>query len=320
MHVEAALRSIADAVDAGMPIGVLVDDAAMTKAWSLPLRAALRAHVQGTPLGRALVDAGVVDDGAGAIVDAGGHGGFVPRALRLAADNIAAARARRRRALLAVAYPAFLVAVGGAVLPLPLIFSAGFDAYVKRALPIEVVLAVALVGVFVVVPRLPRATRQRWTALVSVVPVVGAVVVEDARAACFAVLGALLDAGASLTTALPAAARAADLPSAPAGRFHLARAEQTLQRGGSLADALVAGGFVDDEQAGRVAIAERTGALDRALPQLAQEAGERASRRFAGLAVVFGFCCFFAVAGAIAFAAVSGLHAYVDVIDQAGRE
>jgi type II secretory pathway component PulF len=303
-----------------MALRVLVDDPAFANGWPPPLRAALRAHLAGAPLGSALLNAGVVDDGPAAIVDAGEHGGFVPLALRLAADNIAADRARRRRALLAVAYPAFLVAAGGVIGPLPLIFSDSFNAYLKAALPTELVLGAVLSVVFIVVPRLPRATRQQLTALLSMVPFIGTTVVEDARAACLAVLGALIDAGASLTTALPAAVRAAGLPSSPAGRFHLARAEQALKRGATLAEALTAGGFVDDACAGRVAIAERAGTLDRTLPLLAKEAGEIASRRFTALAAAFGLLCFLAAAASIGVTAVGGMTSYVNAIDAASTE
>lgn len=317
MATDPALRSLADALDAGMSLRVLADDPTLVAAWPAPLRIALQKTAAGrTPLGTALLEAEVLDDGPAAIIDAGEAGGFVPKALRLAADGIAAARARRRRALLALAYPAFLVAAGAVILPLPLLFSDGLGAWVKVALPIEVALAATLGLVFVVVPRLPRRMRQQLTGALTRVPFIGVIVVEDARAAGLDILGALLGAGASLTSSLPAAVRATGLPA----RFNLARVEGVVHRGGTLADALAQGGLVDDSRAGLVALAERTGTLDKTLPLLAKEAGEIARRRFTALLGLFGLACFFAVAAVIGVAAVRGMGAYVDAIDNAARE
>jgi len=317
MATDSALRSLADALDAGMSLRLLADDPTLGKAWPAPVRSALQKNAAGqASLGTALLDAEALDDGAAAIIDAGEAGGFVARALRLAADGIAAARSRRRRALLAIAYPAFLVAAGAIILPLPLLFSDGLSAWVKIVLPVEVALAAALGLVFVVVPRLPRGVRQQLREALTRVPFVGVIAVEDARAAGLDILGALLGAGASLTSSLPAAVRATGLPA----RFSLARAEGVVHRGGTLAEALAQGGLVDDGRAGLLAIAERTGTLDKTLPLLAKEAGEIARRRFTALLGLFGLACFFAVAAVIGISAVRGMGAYVDAIDNAARE
>ena len=173
---------------------------------------------------------------------------------------------------------------------------------------------------FVVLPRLPRTTRQQITAALIRVPVIGTIVVEDARAACFDVLGALLGAGASMPSSLAAAVRAADLPSSAQGRFSLWRTQQVLERGSTLAEALVAGGFVDDVRAARVALAERTGTLERTLPLLAKDASDAASRRFTTLLAVVGTSSFLAVAGLVGLFAVRGMISYVHVVEEAGRE
>ena len=267
--------------------------------------------------GNALRDSEALLDGPAAIIDAGERGGFLPKALRLAADALAAASARRRRAVIALAYPVLLVAAAGAILPLPLAFQSGAAAYLRAAAPVELALACVLGLVFVVLPRLPNDQRARLHRLWASAPVVGAIIVEDARAACLEVLGALLACGATLTTSLPAAVHAGGLLS---WRTGLARAEAVLGRGGTLAEALSAAGILDEARAGRIAVAERSGTLDRALPALAKEAHESAQRRFTALAVGAGLVCFLAVAAAVGVVIVSGVHSYIDTIDAATKE
>ena len=321
MLIDQALRALADALEAGMTLQVLAEDPTLAHTWPPPLRTALRANVKaGVSLGTALLDSLAIDDGPAALIDAGEVGGFVPRMLRLAADHIAQARARRRRTLGAVAWPAFLLSAGAVVLPLPLLVSEGVGAWAQTALPGLLSMLSLLGFAFVVLPRLPRTTRQQITAALIRVPVIGTIVVEDARAACFDVLGALLGAGASMPSSLAAAVRAADLPSSAQGRFSLWRTQQVLERGSTLAEALVAGGFVDDVRAARVALAERTGTLERTLPLLAKDASDAASRRFTTLLAVVGTASFLAVAGLVGLSAVRGMISYVHVVEEAGRE
>lgn len=317
-NFEPALRSLADALEAGLSPRAFIDDGTLAGALPAPVRSALRKSIAtSSSLGDALRDSDALDDGPAAIVAASERGGFLPRGLRLAADCVKAAQTRRRRAFFALAYPAFLVVCAGVILPLPLIFTKGSAAYLRAGAPFVGSVVALIVLLFVVLPRLPMGARARLDRIVAHVPICGAVIVEDARAACFEVLGALLAAGATLTTALPAAVRASGLPSWPAG---LARAEQVLARGGALAEALQAGGFVDDARAGRVAIAERTGTLDKMLPLLGTEARETAQRRFAALVVIIGLVCFGAVAVGIGMAVVSGAQSYIDTIDRATVE
>jgi general secretion pathway protein F len=323
MTLEPALRSLADALEAGVSLKALADDPALSTAWSVPVRAALKKSAAGAlPLGDSLRQTRLLDDGPAAVIDAAERGGFLPKGLRLAADTIAAAQARRRRALAALAYPAFLVAAAGVILPLPVAFTSGARAYLRMAVPVELGLGLVLIVVFAIVPQLPASTRARLTLLSSRIPVAGAVIVEDARAAVLEILGALLAAGATLTMALPAAVRCAGLPSPTTtnARFSLARAEEVIARGGTLADALRAGGFVDETRAGRLAVAERSGTLDRILPELAKEASDTASRRFATLAIAAGLASFLLVAAAVGVAITRGMQSYAHAIDDATKE
>lgn len=271
-----------------------------TLASSLPpaFRPALRAQ----SLGEALRKSGVLDEGGAAIVVAGERAGFLPRSLRLAADAIESARKRRTRALFALAYPAFLVVAAGCILPLPLLFTAGAGggtaAYLKTAAPFIVVTIALFVAAFTLGPRLPVAR----------VPIIGMVVVEDARAACLEILGALIAAGAPMSVALPASLQAS-------GLF-----KQATLAGETLTDTLRARNVVDDARAGRLAIAEKTGTLDKALPALAKESRERAQSRFTALAVVMGLVCFGAVAVGIGASIVRGAGSYLQQIEDATKE
>lgn len=312
-NTEPALRSLADALEAGLSPRQLIDDATLSSALPAPVRTALRKSVAtSSSLGDAMRDSGALDDGPAAILVASERGGFLPRGLRLAADCVKAAQTRRRRAFFALAYPAFLVVCAGVILPLPLIFTKGAGAYFRAGAPFVLSIVAVLVLAFVVVPRLPMSVRANLDRLLSRVPLCGAVVVEDARAACFEVLGALIAAGSTITSALPAAVHASGLASWRAG---IARAEQALARGGTLAEALHSGGFIDDARAGRVALAERTGTLDKALPLLATEARDKAQRRFASLVVIIGLVCFGAVAVGVGMAVVSGAQSYFNQVD-----
>src|SRR5688500_15409067 len=144
------LSALAIALEAGMSARAVVDDAVVGAALGPRIRASLRRALDSSAsVGTALRHADVVDDGAAAIIDAGERGGFLPRALRLVAAGIVESRKRRRRALAALAYPAFLVALASVIIPLPRAFAAGggIDAYLAIALPGVVVVGTVLIGV-----------------------------------------------------------------------------------------------------------------------------------------------------------------------------
>ncbi len=310
------LRAVADALEAGMPPQALVDDPALAGALPPRARAALRASLRsGGSFAEALERGGAVDKAGGAVVAAGERGGFLPRALRLVADDIAEAAARRRRGLLALAYPAFLVVMASVILPLPALVTGGLSAYVARAAPGVVAVAAALFVGLVVLPRLPGGAKAALENALARVPLYGPLVVDTARASCLEALGRLVAAGVPVTLALPTAVAAGGLSS-----FRAGDASQTVAAGGTLAQALSAGGVVDERIAARVALAERTGTLDRALPTLAAEARSRARARFIALFAALGLLCFFAIAAAIGAAAVHSTQSYFDAIDAATKE
>jgi type II secretory pathway component PulF len=300
-----ALRALADALEAGLSLRQLVDDRALASVFPARARASLKSL---DSVARALFESGVVDEAGRAILEAGEQGGSMPRALRLVADDMSESSARKRRALAALAYPAFLVVAASLILPLPALVTGGVHAYLARSLP-----GLAAIGALAIVFRLvPGLTN-----VLARVPVIGAVVVDNARASCFDVLGRLLGAGVPALRALPSAIAAGALTS-----WRASSATDALGRGAALTDALVAAGVVDADSAlaGRIAIGERTGKLDATFPLLAGEARDRSRRRFMALTAVAGVACFLAIALAIGSAVVGQTRDYFHAIDSATQE
>lgn len=312
------LRAVATALDAGLGLGTFVETPRLASTVPPLLLTTLREAVRsGRPLGDALRQAEFLDDGGAAIVNAGVDGGFLPGALRATADLLDERLRRRRRMLLAVAYPAGVLLAACVLLPLPAIVEGGIAAWARLALPGIGAIVATLMLVFVVVPGSSVATRQRLTGLLARLPVVGGIIVDDARATGLDVLQRLLSAGVPATRALPRALLAAGLPSlsqmAPA-------ALAVIDDGGTLSDALGTAGLADDATVGRLAVAEHTGCLDQTLPGLVAELQDRARRRF--FALVMGIGVVVGVAGAVVvgWQIVRGFQAYLETIDAVGRE
>jgi len=307
-------RTLATALDAGMGLEAVL--ATPSSTWPPPLVAGLRRGARTGRPGEALRQAGLLDDGAAALLDAGAQGGFLPSALRGVADLIEEAQQRRRRLLLAVAYPAAVLICACVLLPLPAIVTGGVGAWAETALPGLGAVVGVLTLVFVVVPRLPPTTQQSLRALLARVPLAGGLVLDDARATGLGVLARLLSAGMSVDVALPLAARGSGLPTIAArGDDGVAR----LTQGATLVDALDTLGLIDASERGLLAVAETSGRLDVALADAARRLQERARGRFlvlaGGIAVVVGI----GVAILVGVQIVRGFVGYVDTIDAITR-
>lgn len=313
-----ALRSLAVALDAGVGLGTVLDDRALSALLPAEARATLsRALRAGRPPGQALCAAALLDEGEAAILDAGIEAGALPGALRTLADLMEEADRRRRRLLGAVAYPAFVLVAACVVLPLPAIVSGGVSAWARLALPGLVAIGAVMAIVFVVVPRSSPATRMRLRALLAGLPVVGPVIVDDARATGLAVLQRLVSSGMAVTLALPRALGATGLP-----RYSTRAAEAAtlITRGGTLTSSLTTVGLVVGDVAARLEIAERTGTLDTALSRLVPELQEQSRRRFLALVLTAGVVLGVVVAVGIGWQIVSGFTGYLDTVDQIGRD
>jgi len=275
--VEHALLGLADALDAG------IDVERSARVLPAPVGPALaRAAREGHALTRALGDTGLLDDTERALLSAGEELGALPIFLRELVETRRARRALVRKTLAALAYPTLLVVLGSVVLPLPLLFSEGSDAYLARAWPTPV--AVLVVGaLLVVVGRAPRFRARVFpvvTRAARFVPLVRSVVDDGARAQFYRSLARLLSAGVSTTRALPLA-----FSTTPFEKKAGLASARSIAGGGDLSAALGAAGVFPDEERARVATHELSGTLDRGLQKLADDVGERASRRRTSLTV-----------------------------------
>jgi type II secretory pathway component PulF len=309
-----AWRTLATALDAGLTLEAVLATSSST--WPAPLVQALRRGARSGRPGEALHRAGLVDDGAAALMDAGAQGGFLPAALRTVADLVEEAQQRRRRLLLAMAYPVRVSCAAFVLLPLPAIVTGGVGAWARVALPGLGVVVGVMVLMFVVLPRQPASTRQRLRALLARVPGPGALVVDDARATALSVLARLLSAGMSPGLALPLAARSSGLPVIAARGDN---AVATIGGGGTLVAALGVLGLLDDEARALLSVHETTGTLDSGLAALARQLQERSRRRFLVLAGAIAVGVGVVVAVGVGVQIVQGFVGYVDTIDAITR-
>lgn len=307
-------RTLATALDAGVTLEAVLTTSSST--WPAPLVQALRRGARSGRPGEALRQAELVDDGAAALIDAGAQGGFLPAALRTVADLVEEAQQRRRRLLLAMAYPVLVLCAAFVLLPLPAIVTGGVGAWARVALPGLVVIVGVMALVFVVLPRQPASTRQRLRALLARVPGPGTLIVDDARATALSVLARLLSAGMSVGLALPLSARASGLPVMAAGGDD---AVAVLTGGGTMVQALVGLGVLDAEGQALLSVHETTGTLDSGLAGYARQLQARSRRRFlvlaGGIAVGVGVV----VAVGVGVQIVRGFVGYVDTIDAITR-
>lgn len=312
------LQALAQALDAGMSVHQLVHDQAAAALLPTREREATRlALARGGSLAEGLARAGLVDDAGAAVIGAGERGGFLPAALRAVAADVEERRRRRRRLVLALAYPALLVMLASVILPLPIVVTEGVAAYLASAAPGVAAVVVALLLGGVVAPRLPTRWRSLAVGALARMPLVGGVILDDARAAALELLGRLIAAGVPARGALASALGASVLPRV---RAHVTHAERALDGGRALADVLFDATVVDESLGARVALAERTGDLDSALPALARELRERAARRVVALTVAAGLLAFLVVAVGIGRALVAQAQATYDAIDRATVE
>lgn len=275
--VEHALLGLADALDAG------VDIERSARVLPAPVGPALlQAAREGHALARAMAGTGLLDETERALLSAGEELGALPLFLRELVETRRARRALVRKTLLALAYPTLLVVLGSVVLPLPLLFSDGVNAYVARAWPTPATVALLLV-VVTAIARAPRWRARVFPALTRAarfVPVVGRIVDDGARAQFYRSLGRLLAAGLSATRAIPLA-----FSTTPFSREAADACARSVAGGGDLSAALGAAGVFPDDERARIATHALSGTLDRGLAKLADEVGERASRRRTTLTV-----------------------------------
>ncbi len=308
------LRSLATALDAGMSLEAFVADPRLRATLPDDVARCLRASLRDGGLGQKLGAGAFVDDAGAAIIDAGVDGGFLPKALRAVADHADEKTKRRRRALMALAYPGAVALAAVVVLPLPSIVAGGVSAWAKSALPGVVAIVGFFVAVFVAFPRLSPRTQAALARVLAKVPVVGNVVVDDGRAAFADTMARLLGAGVSVGLALPRAITASGLAIDSDGVVDV------IRRGGTFTEALHHSGAFEPESLAMLAVAEQTGTLDQALAALSTSTRDRARRRFMAVAAVVGVVVGVGVAIAVGAAIISGYVGYFETIERATAE
>jgi type IV pilus assembly protein PilC len=223
-----------------------------------------------------------------ALLAAGERGGSLDRSLEAAATLAEEEISYRRRAAMALAYPALLVAAAFVLLPLPTLVGEGFLAAVFRWwLPgaLFASVPVAVLGAAWTVWRRRGEGRRSLERVILAVPGLGRLLRLRAGRGFFGMAGPLLDAGLSLGEVLEAAAPAAGillLGDAAVSAAASARAGASL---GSILKGLPA---LPADAVVEVAVGEESGALPEACGALAQRYGDEASGAATVLGVALG--------------------------------
>ncbi len=250
-----------------------------------------------------------------ALLRAAEQGGTLDRALPALADAVAARRRARAATAARFAYPILLLCAASVFLPLPLVVTAGFGAWIKVALPIPL-LAVSLAVVYLVVaPRTPRdGPLRRWPRrFLQSLPFARRAAEHMAHATFARVLGDAIAAGLGMHEAVPLAASAADHPDVARASRVITR---SLQAGSTLGEALERSRAFRPIFVAAVANGEVSGTLDRALTVLARDEDEAGRRLSRTVSVIVGAIVALGVVIAVGFGIVRGFTGYLDEIDR----
>lgn len=186
-----------------------------------------------------------------------------------------------------------------------------------RGLTVYAGILVALaVGAVMVIPVVRRNYEARGVVrrVIERLPLVGpaaraAEAARWCRAASLAA-GAGLDVGRLVSLASQAAPGLARDPDGVTER---------LRSGGSLEEALAAGGGLPAEVLGAVGLGEQAGATAESLGRLVPQLEERARRGFAAAAQGLGWVAWGGVAGLVVLLVFRVMGVYISIIEQAGR-
>jgi type IV pilus assembly protein PilC len=314
----ALMKQVATALRSGAGLATVAPALLMTV--PAKLRPALqRALGGGDVLSETLARVGLIDEAERALLAAGEQGGRLPETLDALARTIEERRSARLKLAASLAYPALLVALAGFLLTAPLAVTRGVGAWLSVAVwPAAFVLA-AVIGFFVVWPRLPRSSPLRLAParIGAALPIVGPQLVRGSLASFLDVLGQLVGAGLPYTLALPAALNASGHPT-------LWGAERTVMdaiaRGATLTEALRGARALPETMLGSIHAAETAGAVPKTLVALARLERDAHRRFVLGSAVAIGMLAFAVVAGAIGVSIVLGGQAYVEQIENIADE
>ncbi len=311
----ALLRSLASAVESGLGILAFLQNDAATAALKPMARDRLRARIeQGGTLTSALQSLGSLDKFALALIQAGEQAGAIDRSLMTVVGILEERRAARRRLVAGFAYPILLLFIAGTVLPLPLIFTAGFGAYLAVAIWMPCFLAAAVVFFGVVVPRQgPDSMLRRLpTSIGFRMPVVRGALRRRGQGFFARVLGRCVESGVPMSDSIRAAASASG-----SDRLELRAGAivSRLEAGASLVDALRVAGFFDQRFLATIAQGELAGNLDKTCDVLARDETEASARLLGGVTKVAIGVVLGLVFVAVGFGVVRGFLGYVEALD-----
>lgn len=304
-----AYRQLASVARAGLPLAGTLERLERTRAgrWLSGVRAALAA---GEDVGGAFARAPGVGVFEAAVVEAGSTAGALPEAFEDLADLCEERARAKARAVLALAYPLFLL---HAAVFLPscgtlVAEHGGLGAYLlETLLPLLGLYgaAAALWACFALLGRVRPRLREK---LLLSVPVVGAMVRAGALAVGLRALGVLYRSGVPLGRSL---ARAAEATPSLLLREVFDRAASAVSRGEDLAQAFAReGDLLPGDVRDLVATGSRTGELDTMLERAAGLMKERAAAARTLLLVLLGGGAFALVA---VFVAVRVIGFYADL-------
>lgn len=269
-RIEELLLGLAQLLEAGLTLRMGLHGGAAAAA-GLPAEAAARLREDtdaGLPLSEALDRLGVLDLSSVIQLLAGERTGNTPAALREVAARFAERRGDQSALLGALVKPALTLLAATIILPVPILFTQGLEAYAAKVAPGLVALiggAVLLLGVW---PRIPVQAwpRALWLRLGLAVPGLRSTLLHEAYATFAEVLGAAVRAGLPVREALVLAAGATPHP-----RFQEAAGALVarLDGGATLTDAVSAVPLPQPFLA-QVSSAEVSGTLDRGLAVLAR--------------------------------------------------
>lgn len=314
--VEATLGALAQALGAGLNLTVFLADRRASGLIPAKIARKLLLTVKaGRPLSLGFRRLDLLDTAELAWLEAGEESGSIAETL----EALAAVRRQRlrdrRRLLLGLAYPAFLLAFAGALLPVPLIFTEGTSVYLARAVWAPIV--VVLFGAYAiwVVPRLRPSSpwRRSLSRAALALPVVGGLLRRGCRGRFAEVMGRALGAGLTVDRALSTAISASGDPNLERAEHN---ARDVLEQGAPMAVILEAAGGFHPTFIAAIAQAEVVGNLDAAFLQLAEQERAVARRAVIGLTAAAVLLTALLAVVVVVVGIFQGVGHYTDSIDR----
>lgn len=303
-HLGAALR-------AGIPLaqgialaGEACGDARVARAGADVVR---RLRAGGTLARSLAAHPGVFGETDVALVSVAEEHGRLDAALQKLAERGEAGHHARRRFLLALAYPSFLLLALLFLPPLGVLVRESPAAYLRAVARGAFPLVAPAATIAAALLLFRRAAPAAFARTLLSVPVVGRALKKLAIARFASSLAALFDAGVDVRRSLRLAVRALANPYL---ERRCAAVPRVVEKGGTLAAALAEPGIFPSELVGAVDVGERAGELPRALDAFARLAEEEGDRAMTALAIAVPVLIYLLVAAAIAVVVVSTFGGY----------